>query len=169
MAVTYRTKFDTDKLEARLRGLADQHGMKALAGVLDHDADLPYKNGAKVRDVARWLELGTPKMPARPFMRRARAQAAPRIRAIVKAGAAAMIAGRKTAVEVLGEAAAELTNEIVAQIDRAKSWAAPLAASTVKRKGHDKPLSETHLLREAQSWEVKDRAGKRLAFGRPAR
>lgn len=164
-----RTRFNTDKLEARLREIALAHGLKARVGVLERDADLLYKNGATVADVARWTEHGTVKQPARPYMRRARAEAQAKLRKITRANAEALATGKKTAVEALGEVAAALADHVVDQIDRADQWAEPLADSTIKKKGHDKPLSDTHLLRETQSWEVRNKQGKIVARGRPAR
>lgn len=159
-----RTRFDTKRLEARLTGLGKQDGMKAIVGVVPRDADLRYENGATVADVARWLTNGTPNMAARPYQQRARQAAVPKLRKIIREE----LKAGKPPVEALGKAAGEMANALVREIDTAAAWAEPLADSTVKKKGHRKPLSDTHLLREVQSWEIQQ-GGQVIARGRPAR
>lgn len=163
-----RTVFKTDKLEARLRGVGDAKGLKGFAGIMPKDANLPYKNGATVIDVARWTELGTPNAPARPFMRRARARAQRAMRLAIQKAAREEFQSSWKPVKILAAGLKVLSDEVVSQIDTASAWAEALAESTVKRKGHDIPLIETRLLREVQSWEIRKR-GAVVARGRPVR
>jgi hypothetical protein len=166
---TKNVTIDTARIESRLNALAQAKGLRARTGILSNDQDLTYENGARVSDVARWLEHGTQHMHARPYLRRARANAQAGMRAALRARFRAVIAGRLRPEEALGAAAGVLADQIVTEIDTAQAWAEPLRPRTVKRKGHDKPLTETHLLREVQSWEVVDASGRVLGRGRPAR
>lgn len=171
-AVTVRTsnvKIDTARIEARLQNIAQARGLKARVGILGHDEDLTYEDGAKVSDVARWLEHGTQRMRARPYLRRARANAQARVREATRALFRDVVRGRIRPEEATGKVAAILVDQIVHELDTAASWAEPLRPRTVQAKGHAVPLYETGLLREVQSWEVVDAGGTVRGRGRPAR
>jgi hypothetical protein len=172
VAATVRTtnvRIDLARVEARLQNIAQARGLKARVGILDHDDDLTYENGARVGDVARWLEHGTQRMLARPYLRRARANAQARMREAARSLFGDVVRNRIDPAEAAGKIAAILADQIVLELDRAPAWAEPLSARTIKRKGHSIPLYETGLLREVQSWAVVDASGSVRGRGRPAR
>lgn len=119
------------------------------------DADVP--TGL----LAFWLHFGTPDakfpIPARPYVDRAIAEIRDRAGVIARRGISDLIDRRAdNAVEALTPIAVMGRDAVVRAIDESKEWADPLAASTVRAKGHDTPLLDTGTIRESVSGAVRD-------------
>ena len=139
-------------------------GLQGASGATHH----PGTKDASIAQVAAWQEYGTPgsddrqydqprrHIPSRPFLRTAFAKYQIEIRAQIQRALSGVIDARtdlEAAQDGLGLAAVGFVRQT---IDDAKSWATPLAESTVDRKGHDYPLVESHTMREAVSYAVRD-------------
>lgn len=113
----------------------------------------PYPRGQSVTEVAQWLEYGTERMPPRPFMQQARYRFN-EVKSVLRDEQHAIVFGNRTAETAIRRVAQKMGEIVVNSIDDARSWAAPLAQSTVEKKGHDRPLIETEHLRDAIHWQV---------------
>lgn len=154
MAEPIAKDFGIDKLKKDLEQLRSEPitiGLQGSTGAAKHpEADVP------VAQVAAWMEYGTEHIPARPFLRQAFDRNEGRFRDAIKRAVSNMIDQRGTLdaeQERLGQLAAQAVKEM---IDRAREWAKPLAAATVKAKGHARPLVDTGTMRESVSWAVRD-------------
>lgn len=110
-----------------------------------------YPDGTPIAAVAAWNEFGVPwhNQPARPFFRRmivAQSGKWPRMAATLMKGNGMDV---PATLDVIGQ-------EIVGRIQESINTLVdpPLAASTVLRKGHDKPLIDTSLMVKSPSYEV---------------
>jgi hypothetical protein len=114
-----------------------------------------YPNGTPVADVAQWMEYGTAKIPPRPFMAQARLRVQEVLDVLHKEQTSIVNGNRRpeTAMRRVAQKMATLAHQ---SIDDAPTWAAPLAESTVAKKGHDRPLYETGRLRDSVYWQVVD-------------
>jgi hypothetical protein len=147
---------DRDRGFARLvRNIQSAQRGSLSIGIQPKDAARVYSSGATVGDVAAWHEQGSPTMPRRPFLtswydRRGTAylsKVTNILRKNVKHGDA-----RRALVELGARAVTEVRAGMRAL--------APLAASTVERKGSSRVLRETGKLERAISAVV---VVKRLA------
>ena len=90
----------------------------------------------------------------KPFMRRAISENRSEIRDGQAKIIRAVIAGRfsaKDGAEAMGDFIRRL---IIKQIDTASSWARPLAASTIAKKGHARPLEDSKDMRNSLTVKV---------------
>lgn len=137
------------EIVARLGGGAQPAGVKVgfLEGATypgtDESAGLP------VATVAFWNEFGTVKAPARPFFRNAIAKNSPEWGSQLGAALKASNFNAKTAMGIMGEV---IKGQVVQSILDTNS--PPLAPSTVKRKGFDKPLVDTGVMQRAVDYVV---------------
>lgn len=107
--------------------------------------------------IAHWLHYGTKRMPARPYVDRAIATMQKRAGDLMKKAIADLIDGRAhTVVDALAPVGAAAVDEVTHEIDTATEWAAPLAQSTIDRKGHDRPLVDTGTIRKATTYTIRD-------------
>lgn len=127
------------------------------AGLQPPESEKPHGDSGKtVGFIAGAMEYGTPTIPARPFLRHTHEVAADRNRDRLRKAVSDVVDGRaepEDAMAVVGKAFAA---EIVDTIDRSQEWAKPLAASTVRAKGHSVPLIETQLMRDSVTYTVVD-------------
>lgn len=114
-----------------------------------------YPDGKiNVATVALFNEFGTQNMPARGFMRRAITENLNEIRLALVFAFKAVIELRETPVAAMAAVGRFIAEKMVEAIDTASTWAAPLAPSTVKSKGHAEPLFETGLMKKSITWAV---------------
>lgn len=115
-----------------------------------------YDRGeVNVATVALFNEFGTQNMPARPFMRRSVAENLRELQDELATHFGAVAELRETAIEAMDAVGRFMAEKMVEAIDTAPTWAAPLAPSTIKRKGHADPLVETGLMRKSITWAVR--------------
>lgn len=104
-----------------------------------------------------WLHFGTKRMPARPYVDRAIAMMRKRAYPIMKRAMSDLVDGRaKSVAAALAPLGAAAVEQVEYEIATSRDWAAPLAQSTIDRKGHDQPLVETGVIRGATSYTVRD-------------
>lgn len=134
MPVT-RTGPGVATVETALAGLADQ---EARVGWFESSI---YEDGTPVAYVATIHEFGTGRIPARPFMRPAVAQYGQKWLNELAEGAKMCLTTGASPVAVLDAVALGAAGNVGEVIQSITS--PPLAASTIKRKGFDKPLVDT--------------------------
>lgn len=143
-----------DKLAKVLREIAARLGGAGAAvkvGFLEGatypgSADNP---GLTVAQVAFWNNFGTIKAPARPFFSNAIAEKSPEWGGDLGKALKASNYDAKTAMNIMGEV---IKGQIVQSIVDTNS--PPLAPSTAKRKGFDKPLIDTGVMQRAVDYAV---------------
>jgi hypothetical protein len=149
-----------DRGATRIRKQLAQLGrLRILVGVVGSRAREihPGTDGETVGTVALWLNYGTERMPARPYLDRAIAtmtgdlgrEARESIRKIV----GSQHVDVATALRPLAE---RMLDEVRHEFDTARQWAEPLAQSTIDRKGHDQPLLDGGTVRDALSYAIVD-------------
>lgn len=110
---------------------------------------------ATVGEVAAWVHYGTVHIPPRPYLDHAIAAFSVDRKMITKRVISDLVDGRKTSVEEtlvpIGEA---LLAAVRSSIDSAISWAAPLALSTIKKKGSAAPLVDSGTLRDSTTYKI---------------
>lgn len=137
-----------DRLKRRLAETAHRLGGGGVLNV-GFLAKARYPNGLHVAQDAFWQEFGTKNMPARPAMQNAVAE-----HSAGWAGAMAKIAkaqnyDSKRTLALMGEGIkGQIQSSIQALVDP------PLAESTVKAKGFDKPLIDSGLMVRSVDYEV---------------
>jgi HK97 gp10 family phage protein len=115
-----------------------------------------YPDGKiNVATVALFNEFGTQNMPARGFMRRAVSENLNEIQNELAVHFAKVVELRETPIEAMHAVGRFVAEKMVEMIDTAGAWAAPLAPSTVKAKGHADPLFETGLMKKSITWAVR--------------
>lgn len=146
-----RTKSSDGGLEKYLRQVDALGGHGVKVGIMA-DTGNYIDTQASILDVAIYNEFGTETIPARPFIRRFAEKNAGTLGKAMDRTADAVAKGRSldAALGALGEFAQAAQR---AQIVESMSWAAPNAASTVKKKGSAKPLLNHGVLRDAIRWE----------------
>ncbi len=144
----------------KLRQQMQQLGrVKIMIGVQGEEARAKHPNADEsVGKIAFWLHYGTKRMPARPYIDRAIAMLTKRAYPVVKKAMSDLIDGRAAtvaeAMTPLGEMAVE---QVMHEIETSREWAAPLAQTTIDRKGHDQPLVDTRTVAKATSYTIRDR------------
>lgn len=139
---------------AKMRSTRITVGFQGASGSRAH----PDADGSSVSDVARWQEYGTVTSPARPFMGTAFVRAE-QFKSHLRKALSDVIDQRAdvpTALRTLGDAAVAAVHSA---IDDSRTWAEPLAASTVAAKGSDQPLVDSRTMRDAVSWAAREGVG----------
>ena len=137
-----------EKLEARLKELAQKAKGSALVEV-GFQANATYPDGTGVARVAAFNEFGVPEhnQPPRPFFRGMIAKESGHWGDDVAAALQHTDYDTSQSLDIVGQSiAGELRQSITDLL------APPLAPSTIKRKGFDKPLVDTgHMLNSVTS------------------
>ena len=110
-----------------------------------------------VLQIANWLHEGTSRMPARPFVRQwFDYHFLDNVKLIYRAFQQ-VVAFRLPSI---GQALHQLGSKFVAgiQAEMASGAFAPLAATTIRRKGSSKPLIDTGVLRSSIRYQIKGAA-----------
>lgn len=144
-----------NRLQAYLAGIASRlsHGGAVNVGFLEK-SKYPINaetgaGGLSVAQVAFWNEFGTETAPPRPFFRRMVAEKSKGWGVLM--GAAAKATGYRTQ-ETLNMVGGVIRDELRQSINTLKD--PPLAESTIRRKGSDKPLVESGWMQKSASFEV---------------
>lgn len=119
------------------------------------EARHPGTNGESVAAVAAWMEYGTANAPARPALGVTMEAEREALRAAMKRGISAVIDRRGTLEEALRGIGLAAVEAVRRTIERSREWAEPLAASTVRAKGHDQPWVDTGTLRSEVSFSIR--------------
>ena len=136
-----------EKLDKELKYLSS-HVVKV--GVLGDGSN----NGVSVQDYAIFNEYGTSRMPARPFFRLSvgTANAQNEIKEYMKQQVEQIIQGGMSAQQAYENLGTFIVQKIKKTI--ASGNFAALNPQTVKKKGHSKPLMDTHSLYESINYEI---------------
>lgn len=136
-----------EKLDKELKYLSS-HAVKV--GVLGDGNN----NGVSVQDYAIFNEYGTSRMPARPFFRLSvgTANAQNEIKEYMKQQVEQIIQGGISAQQAYENLGTFVVQKIKKTI--ASGNFAALNPQTVKKKGHSKPLMDTHSLYESINFEI---------------
>lgn len=136
-----------EKLDKELKYL-QTHAVKV--GVLGNGS----ANGISVQDYAIFNEYGTSRIPARPFFRLSvgTANAQNEIKEYMKQQVEQIIQGGMSAQQAYENLGTFIVQKIKKTI--ASGNFAALNPQTVKKKGHSKPLMDTHSLYESINFEI---------------
>lgn len=136
-----------EKLDKELKYL-QTHAVKV--GVLGNGS----ANGISVQDYAIFNEYGTSRIPARPFFRLSvgTANAQNEIKEYMKQQVEQIIQGGMSAQQAYENLGTFIVQKIKKTI--ASGNFAALNPQTVKKKGHSKPLMDTHTLYESINYEI---------------
>ena len=136
-----------EKLDKELKYL-QTHAVKV--GVLGNGS----ANGISVQDYTIFNEYGTSRIPARPFFRLSvgTANAQNEIKEYMKQQVEQIIQGGMSAQQAYENLGTFIVQKIKKTI--ASGNFAALNPQTVKKKGHSKPLMDTHSLYESINYEI---------------
>lgn len=152
-------KEDLRKFDKWLKALQKAVDKNVLSvGILQPEASIVYKSGATMGQIAEWNEVGTPNIPARPFMRqtfRKKKNIDVAIKGMSIKGSKAMSNPTRIPQIVLSAVGKSLAAEMKRTI---QAFDDPENAdSTIRKKGKDDPLVETELMMKSVRYEVKKR------------
>lgn len=141
---------DNSKIIAALRKIAAESKGTVQAGFFSEDST-NYPDGKNVPAVAFDNEFGVPEknQPPRPFFRHTIEENIESWRSLMDE---AMLAAELNAADALDIVGYEMRKDIVKSIDTLTD--PPLAAYTVAKKGHAKPLIDTGKMRESVNYKV---------------
>lgn len=126
-------------------------GKTVSAGIL-RDAG-KSKKGVPIAEYAIYNEYGTSRIPSRPFVRIASDENKDAWHAVAEAGIDRIIAMQGSVNDCCKKVGERMRDDIKKVIGN-KSKLAPNAPSTVRRKGHDKPLIDTGLMKSKVNYRV---------------
>lgn len=114
--------------------------------------------GVDVLDIAVWNEVGTPTIPARPFMRQSADGNKEIIEKMCKAQLKKVAQGEtaENALKAIGNRQVGLIQDT---ITKSKTWAEPNAESTKKKKGSDVPLIDTSRMQQSVHFVITPKGG----------
>ena len=135
------------KLDKELKYL-QSHAVKV--GVLGNGSN----NGVSIQEYAIYNEYGTSRIPKRPFFRLSvgTANAQNEIKEYMKSQVEQIIQGGMTGQQAYENLGTFVVQKIKKTI--AKGNFATLNPKTIKKKGHSKPLMDTHSLYESIDYEI---------------
>ncbi len=126
-------------------------GRTVNAGIL-RDAGTG-KNGVPIVEYATYNEYGTSRIPSRPFVRIASDENRDAWLGIAGKGVGRIIDGTGN-VDGCCDAVGQRMRDDIKKVIGDKSKLAPNALSTIRRKGHDKPLIDTGLMKSKVNYRV---------------
>lgn len=139
-----------ESVQKKLMDIARKMGGSVQVGFLADSPLSTYPDGIPVAAVAFWNEFGTSKAPPRPFFRSMIAKEAPSWPGKMAALAKNSNFDGAKVLALMGE---DITGALQQSITDFTD--PPLAASTIARKGFDKPLVDSGQMLRAVSYEVK--------------
>ena len=109
------------------------------------------ENGADICDVAAWNELGTERMPSRPFLRKSVDENEGKINAFLQSKKKDLIRGASAGqiLKEIGVFQKDLIQEKITEGDFV-----PNAESTVRQKGSSKPLIDSGRMRQSVNYVI---------------
>lgn len=125
-----------------------QSGKSAEIGIFENKKD---EEGRTIAEYATHNEFGTKKIPERSFMRSAYDENINEIMRVIEKATAMGCTTSRQFEQILKVAGEKIRNVIIMKIRSAKSWARPLAYSTIRAKGHD-----TILIHSGNMWKAID-------------
>ena len=133
-----------------MRDFQSINGKSVVAGVLKGAGNEP--NGAALVNVARWNEFGTSRIPPRPFVRLSYENNHPKWESAAEKVAEDIICRRgfNAAMKELGGIMRDDIKKIIGD----KTLLAPNAPSTIRKKGHDKPLIDKGKLKACINFRI---------------
>ena len=138
--------------------------MKALEQLNDLEIRVGYQEGITYPDdgtpviqVALWNELGTVNAPARPFIRGTVDNNEEKFQKQMESSVKKLAKG-ETAGKVLNELGAFAKDLLQQEIKNGEF--VPNAPSTIARKGSEKPLIDSGLLRQSANYVIKKKGGQ---------
>lgn len=132
----------------RVRNLQNLNNKSVKAGVLQNSGT--EDNGTKIVDVAIYNEFGTSRIPSRPFVRIASEKNQQTWANEAEKVVDKIVAGYDANFSSLGDRMVENIKDVIGD----KNLLVPNAPSTIRRKGHDKPLIDTGKLKASIDFEV---------------
>ncbi len=146
---------DTDRgLKNYTRAVTELSKLRADVGFWGSGKE---PNGELTTDVAAYMEYGTENVPSRPFMRHAADTGADKIFANAVVVARQVIKGSLSGRALLESVAIDFKEVMKETVRNAKSWATPLAARTIARKGHDRPLVDSSTMVNAIDHRIRNK------------
>lgn len=140
--------------------------LNGLTLVVEVDPSARYPDGTQVALVGLYLEFGTEKMVALPFMRTTLFANSLAIERLWAEHVSLVIAGRQTPVAAMSKMGAAIARMTVDSILNSTAWARQLRPATIAAKGHGIPLQDTLKLSRSIQWLVRDRGGRIAARGK---
>ncbi len=134
------------RFEQMLRELAEQ---EVRIGFQRGDAS--EEDGMDICDIAMWNELGTEHIPSRPFLRKSVDENESEINAFLESGKECILRGA-SARQVLSDIGMFQKDLIQEKITEGNFT--PNAASTIRKKGSDKPLIDTGRMRQSVNYVI---------------
>lgn len=111
-------------------------------------------DGTDICDVAAWNELGTVRIPSRPFLRKSVDENEGKIRSFLKEKAEDIVDGA-TAEQILKEIGI-FQKDLIQEKITSGSFS-PNAESTVRQKGSSIPLIDSGRMRQSVNYEIKEK------------
>lgn len=145
---------------------ADIGTLDGLALEVGVDPQAKYPDGTSVALIGLFLEFGTSKMKALPFMRTTLFANQLTIQRLWREHIRLAVLGRQTPVEAVSKVGAAIARMTVDSILNSTAWARQLEPSTIAQKGHAIPLQDTLKLSRSIGWVVRDRGGRIAARGK---
>lgn len=115
------------------------------------------ENGVDMCDIAAFNELGTINSPSRPFLRKSVDENQDKINAFLQGTKTDLLSG-KTAEAVLKEIGIFQKDLIQEKITEGSY--VPNAASTIRKKGSDKPLIDSGKMRQSVNYVIKKKGAE---------
>lgn len=135
-----------------VKNLQRLDGTEISAGILQSAGS--YSKGQSLVDVAIWNEYGTQKIPSRPFIRIASDQNRRKWERLSADCINEILDGSRTRPGYIGKRIGKAMKADIQAVMGDKSKLAPNAPSTIKKKGHDKPLIDTGKLQSSVDYRV---------------
>lgn len=135
------------RFEQTLRELQDQ---EVRIGFQHGEA--AGEDGTDVCDIAMWNELGTERIPSRPFLRKSVDENQAEISEFLQAQKEGILRG-DSARQILNRIGIFQKDLIQEKITEGSY--APNAAATIRRKGSDKPLIDTGRMRQSVNYVIR--------------
>jgi len=136
------------KIERYLKNVQEKMGSSLKVWI---DKDATYPDGTKVSDVAMWNEFGVPSrnQPPRPFFQRMVMAEGQHWRREIRSYLKMYNNDGEKVMQEMGELLKQRIEESIYAL-----YTPPLAPSTIKKKGHDKPLLDTHTMISSIKYKV---------------
>lgn len=134
-----------------IRNIERLNGTEIVAGMLSDSGNA--RNGASYVNVATWNEFGTGRIPSRPFLRIAFDDNHKAWESLAE-NLLDQVLDRCMSARQLGRTMGERMQKDIRDVIGDKSRLAPNAPSTIRRKGHDKPLIDTGTMKERVNYRV---------------
>lgn len=152
------SRSDTRAWDALVKKVGDLANQKVKVGILAANGGGDREPGSEMTlvEIAATHEFGSPAagIPERSFLRDALAEFGEQARSTQARLARAIIADEMTIEQALGVLGEWWVAKIKGRIARGEGIPPPLAASTIRAKGSDRPLVDTGRLLASITWAI---------------